>query len=143
MCVPHAAGVVSRKRRRANGGMSLTKAEGVFVGLHETGLNDLLSVLMFPRFRNFGPAAWPVPPVPSQWTTIQPLVIGAFTMRYALQFLKTPSADVDPLLPSCPWPTAGPANVVLQMTCSFIVETPPNSNVFSVSQFDIFAQIAV
>lgn len=114
--------------------MSLTEAEGIFVGLHENGLNDLLSVVMFPRFRNYGPAVWPqaLAPAPSQWTPAPSIPF----VDYAVQIKTIPGGDVDPLTPASPWSVAGPADMVWRTTLDFSFTTflfPWNTTTFTIA----------
>lgn len=81
--------------------MSLTEAENVFAGLHETGLNDVLTAFFSarPRFLNYrtSSAVTNVPSSPTAWTTVP--VIGfpgvAGGIEYAVQF-STPQVDIHP-----------------------------------------------
>jgi hypothetical protein len=81
--------------------VSLTEAEHLFAGLHETGANDLLRAFFTarPQHLNYrtSPAVGPVPASATAWTTIPaisfPGVPGG--IQLAIQF-SIPTVDFDP-----------------------------------------------
>src|SRR5687767_10335846 len=74
--------------------MSLTEADGLFIGVHEDGLTDLLAAVLFPRRLNYRSGIFvgmPASPTsPNDWT-----VLNLAGLTYALQFTP-PVMNIDP-----------------------------------------------
>lgn len=80
--------------------MSLTEAETLFAGVHESGLNDLLTAYFRarPRMLNYRTSDQVAdsPTDPDDWTPLQPIAFpGAPPIHYAAQ-LAIPHVDIHP-----------------------------------------------
>jgi hypothetical protein len=93
--------------------VSLTEAEHLFAGLHETGANDLLQNFFEarPHHLNYrtSPAVADVPPLASAWTTLAPLPFPGVPggIHFAVQF-SIPAIDFHPDTVGVPPPLVFP-----------------------------------
>ncbi|WP_322778462.1 hypothetical protein [Frankia sp. Cas4] len=106
--------------------MSLTEAENVFAGVHEAGLNDLLTAVFTtrPRLLNYrtSPAVANVPSAASSWTAVPPIAFpGTAGIHYAVRF-GIPVVDIHPDTTGMPHPLVlGVGQVSVRTTVELIL----------------------
>src|SRR5450759_3964730 len=108
-------------------GVSLTEAENVFAGLHETGLNDLLTAFFSarPRLLNYRTSSAVVnaPPSPTSWTTVPVIAFPGVGggIEYAVQF-SIPRVDIHPESAALPPPLIlGGGQIALATTVELVL----------------------